>query len=309
MLGSGKQGDVHGALATSDMRNAPPFGQTMDPAERGEPVGLTDEQLARYLEHGWVAPIDVMSEAEAGELLVALEHAEAEHPDDLHPEHRNNAHLAFPFLADVVTDPRVVDCAEQIIGPDISLWSTVLFIKDPSSAGYVSWHQDAHYMGLQPDRFVTAWLALSPSTVESGCVSVIPGSHRTRSTHIDRYGDDNILTRGQEIDGVEVSTAVHLKLRPGQMSLHHPWIVHGSQPNRSTSRRVGLAMQSFLAADVRPVRGEHHVASIRGATPDVAFETVSLPTKLDDAGRAVRAAANTALSSVLYDGADEVRHL
>lgn len=271
--------------------------------------GLTAAQLAHYRDHGWVAPVDVMSETEATALLAAFEQLEAEYPDDLHAEHRNNAHLAFPLLADVVTDQRIVDCVEPIVGPDISLWSTVLFIKEPASAGYVSWHQDGYYMGLEPDRFVTAWLALSPSTLASGCVSVIPESHRRRRSHTDRYGDDNILTRGQEVDDIDPSAAVHLELRPGQMSLHHPWLVHGSQPNRSSSRRVGLAMQSYLSAGVRPVRGEHHVFPIRGATPGGGFTPVPLPAELDDNARAVRRAANEALSSVLYDGADEIRPL
>ena len=271
--------------------------------------GLTDEQLRHYVEHGWVAPVDVMSEAEAGELLAVLERAEADHPDDLHAEHRNNAHLAFPFLADIVTDPRIVDCVEPIVGPDISLWSTVLFIKEPSSSAYVSWHQDAYYMGLDADRFVTAWLALSPSTIDSGCVSVIPESHRGRAQHTDHYGDDNILTRGQEVDGVDAATAVHLELRPGQMSLHHPWLVHGSQPNHSATRRVGLALQSYLAGEVRPARGQHHVVPIRGAAPDAVFTTVPLPTSLGADARRVRVAANEALSSVLYDGAEETRRL
>lgn len=271
--------------------------------------GLSDEQLAHYLDHGWVAPVDVMTETEAGGLLAALERAEAEHPDDLHAEHRNNAHLAFPFLGDLTRDRRVVDCVEPIVGADISLWSTVLFIKEPSSSAYVSWHQDAYYMGLEPDRFVTAWLALSPSTLDSGCVSVIPDSHRRRSAHTDRYGDDNILTRGQEVEGVDASAAVHLELCPGQMSLHHPWLVHGSQPNRSDSRRVGFAMQSYLGTEVRPVRGRHHVVSIRGAVPADAFTVVPLPNEFDIDARRVRAGANEALASVLYDGADEVRRL
>lgn len=273
-------------------------------------MSLTPDQLDHYLEHGWVAPIDVMSEHEAAGLLADLEAAEAAFPEDLHAEHRNNAHLAFPFLADVVTDPRIVDCAAALLGPDLALWSTVLFIKEPSSSAYVSWHQDAYYMGLDSDRFVTAWLALSPSTIESGCVSIIPESHRARSTHIDRFGDDNILTRGQEVTDVDADTAVHLELRPGQMSLHHPWLVHGSQPNRSSARRVGLALQSYLAADVRPRRGEHHVVHVRGAAPADAFTAVPLPTEAaSDGARRVRAAANEALSSVLYDGADEVRLL
>lgn len=273
-------------------------------------MSLTRDQVDHYRDHGWIAPVDVMSEHEAAARLADLEAAEAAFPADLHAEHRNNAHLAFPFLADIVTDPRIVDCATALLGPDLSLWSTVLFIKEPSSTAYVSWHQDAYYMGLEPDRFVTAWLALSPSTIESGCVSIIPGSHRRRSTHLDRFGDDNILTRGQEVAGVDADAAVHLELRPGQMSLHHPWLVHGSQPNRSTTWRVGFALQSYLAADVRPVRGEHHVVAVRGAPPAPAFTTVPLPTEVaSDAARRVRAAANQALSSVLYDGADEVRRL
>lgn len=271
---------------------------------------LSDEQVAHYREHGWVAPVDVMSPTEAVELAAALEAAEAAFPDDLHAEHRNNAHLAFPFLAAVVTDDRIVDAAASLVGPDLALWSTVLFIKEPSTAAFVSWHQDAYYMGLDRDDFVTAWLALTPSTVESGCVSVIPGTHRGRAEHVDTFGRDNILTRGQQVDGIDESTAVHLELQPGQMSLHHPWIVHGSQPNRSSSRRVGLAMQSYMAPTVRPTRGDHHVVAIRGATPTAPFTVSPLPeTPAGDAERAVRAAANDALASVLYDGADEIRRL
>lgn len=273
-------------------------------------TGLTAEQVAQYREHGWAAPIEVMSPAEAGELAAALEAAEAAYPDDLHAEHRNNAHLVFPFLAAVVTDDRIVDAAASLVGPDLALWSTVLFIKEPSTAAFVSWHQDAYYMGLDADDFVTAWLALTPSTVESGCVSVIPGSHRDRAAHVDTFDRDNILTRGQHVDGIDTSTAVHLELEPGQMSLHHPWIVHGSQPNRSRSRRVGLAMQSYLAPSVRPTRGEHHVVAIRGAAPTEPFTVSPLPeTPVSDEARAVRAAANAALAAVLYDGADEVRPL
>ena len=95
---------------------------------------LSDEQVAHYREHGWVAPVDVMSPTEAAELAAALEAAEAAFPDDLHAEHRNNAHLAFPFLAAVVTDDRIVDAAASLVGPDLALWSTVLFIKEPSTA-------------------------------------------------------------------------------------------------------------------------------------------------------------------------------
>ena len=273
-------------------------------------AGLTDAQVAHYRQHGWVAPVDVMGEDEAAELLRLLEKAESGFPMELNAEHRNNAHLAFPFLADLALDARIVDHAESLIGPDISLSSTVLFIKEPGSSSFVSWHQDAFYLGLAPDNFVTAWIALTPSARESGCVSVIPGSHESRIEHNDTFGEDNILTRGQTVAGVNEASAVDLVLRPGQMSLHHPWLVHGSQPNRTDHRRVGVALQGFLGADVRPTRGEHHVLAVRGAPPHTSFVTVPAPVaELDPAAVTARAAANDALAAVLYDGAERTRSL
>ncbi|MEM7093624.1 MAG: phytanoyl-CoA dioxygenase family protein [Actinomycetota bacterium] len=269
---------------------------------------LNDEQITAYRDDGWIAPIDVLTEAEAAELLAELEAAEHRHPADLHAENRNNAHLVLPFLGDLAADARVVDRVAQLVGDDISLWSSVIFAKDPESAGFVSWHQDAFYMALEPANFVTAWIALTPSTRESGCVSVIPGSHRRIIEHEDTFGEDNILTRGQTVSSVDSRGAVDLVLRPGQMSLHHPWLIHGSQPNRSSFRRVGIAMQSYLGADVRPTRGDHVVAPIRGATPPEVFTTVSLPdTEMHPRSVEARRAANDAFASILYDGAERQR--
>lgn len=271
---------------------------------------LTEAQISQYRTEGWVAPINVMSEDEASGLAAELEAAEAAWPEHFGGPGRNNAHLAFPFLNDITTDPRIVDAASCLVGPDIGLTSTVLFIKEPDSDAYVSWHQDSFYMGLRGDNFVTAWLALTPSTLDTGCVTVIPGTHQTRLEHQDTFGDDNILTRGQQIPAVDVARAVHLELRPGQMSLHHHLLVHGSQPNRSPHRRVGFAMQSYMGADVLPARGEHHVMHVQGAPLNPLFiesarpEGVCTPEAL-----AVRAAANEAFASVLYDGAEVRRQL
>lgn len=271
---------------------------------------LSEAEVAHYRKHGWIAPLDLMTEAEAAELLGMLEKAEAAHPAELHAEHRNNAHLAFPFLGDLSVDRRIVEAVEPLVGADICLSSTVLFIKEPDSAAFVSWHQDAFYMGLEPDNFVTAWVALTPSTSENGCVTVLPGTHTARANHRDTFGEDNILTRGQTVTDVDESAAVDLELRPGQMSLHHPWLVHGSRPNRTTERRVGVAMQSYLAADVRPVGGDYHVVHVQGAAPHESFVNAPLPTSaVDPAAVAVRERANAALSSVLYRGAERTRAL
>lgn len=272
---------------------------------------LSSEQLGQFDADGWIAPIDVLTVGEAAELLAMLEAAEADHPEALGPENRNNAHLAFGFLTDLALHPRIVDAAAAVVGPDITLWSSVLFIKEPMSGSFVSWHQDATYMGVGPGNFVTAWVALSPSTVESGCVSVIPGSHRSGAApHADTFAEDNILTRGQRVEAVDESHAVHLELEPGQMSLHHPWLIHGSQPNRTSARRVGVALQAYLGAEVRPLRGSHHVMHVRGAP--VAPDFVETPRPTVDCGPAelaVRAAANQAFADVLYDGAEQRRSL
>lgn len=272
---------------------------------------LTPTQVERFQSDGWIAPIDVFSPDEAAALLAKFEAAEAHYPGQLAAKNRNNAHLSFPFLADLATDSRIVERAQSIVGDDIVLWSSVLFVKDPDSSAFVSWHQDATYMALDPPNFVTAWIALTPSTVENGCVSVIPGTHRDgRRPHEDTFGVDNILTRGQRVDGIDEADAVHLTLAPGQMSLHHPWLVHGSQPNRSSARRIGFALQSYLGPDVRPTRGEHHVMHISGApVADHWIEAPRPSAACDPPSRTTRAAANTAFADVLYSGATRRREL
>ena len=277
-------------------------------------MALSKAQIAHYHEHGWIAPIDIMSEAEAATLAQALEAAEAKYPEHLNAENRNNAHLTFPFLTDLVHHEKIVSAAASLIGVNMGLWSTVLFIKEPHSGSFVSWHQDATYMALNSDssdNFVTAWLALTPSTAESGCVAVIPRTHRNGIVnHEDTFAEDNILTRGQRVTEIDESQAVNLELRPGQMSLHHPWLIHGSLPNKSKQRRIGVAMQSYMGADVRPVYGEHHVMHIQGLAIASEFIQADSPKEqCDQAGIVAREAANKAFSDVLYQGAKTRRKL
>ncbi|MEC8998983.1 MAG: phytanoyl-CoA dioxygenase family protein [Actinomycetota bacterium] len=266
---------------------------------------LTEAQVARYHADGWLAPIDILSEVEAAEALAALEDAEARFPEDLHAGHRNNAHLVLPFLSDLAVHERILDCVASVVDRPRALLNSVLFIKEPGSAGYVSWHQDSTYMGVDTDDMVTAWVALTPSTTENGCVTMVSGSHREGiHPHEDRFAPDNILTRGQEVSGVDVDAAVDVELRPGQISLHHPWLVHGSRPNRTEGRRVGVAFQAYVGAELRPERGEHHVIAVGDQPVDPAFKVVPRPDAvMTNEGRRIRAAANTALSDVLYHGA------
>ncbi len=273
------------------------------------PKVLTTAQVEQFRETGFLSPIDVMSESEAARYLAQLEAAERAHPAELNAENRNNPHLAFTFLDELAHHPVVVDAVEDLLGPNLSLWGSVLFIKEPQSRGYVSWHQDATYMGIEPHEYVTPWIALTPSNPQNGCMRMIPGSHRAPvRPHDDTFHDDNILTRGQTIEGVDESAAVDLVLRPGQMSLHHARVIHGSRPNRSRRRRVGYVLQSFMDPSARQVLGENYWLDIRGDNPRADSIPLSRPAvDLDARARANRQKANDNWASILYQGASRTR--
>ena len=139
-------------------------------------------------------------------------------------------HLSLPWVYQIVSHPRVLDAVEGAIGPNLLVWGSDWFVKFPGDAAFISWHQDGAYWGLQPPKVTTAWIALSPSTLESGCMQVMPGTQKTQLPQRETYALDNALSRGQEIAlDVDESKAVALTLAPGEMSLHHIGIAHGSQ--------------------------------------------------------------------------------
>lgn len=273
------------------------------------PKILTQRQVNDYREQGFLAPIDVMSVDEASRYARLLQDAERAYPRELNAENRNNPHLAFRFLDELVHHPVILDAVADLIGPDFALWGSVLFIKEPETRHYVSWHQDATYVGVSPHNYVTPWLALTPSNREMGCMSMIPGSHREDiKTHLETFHDDNILTRGQEIQDVDESKAVDLILEPGQMSLHHCKVIHGSQPNRSQQRRVGFAMQGYVPAGGRQYVGANYWLPIRGnfMQPDF-FELARPAGDMNPAGVGERQKANANWADILYQGASQKR--
>ena len=150
---------------------------------------LSDEQIRRYREEGFVSPVDVMSEQEASEYLHRFEEAERRFPALAHAHKRNNVHLSFKCLDELAHHRVILDAVEDLIGAHFSLWATVLFCKEPQSPHYVSWHQDATYMGLDSIDFPTPWIALSPSNRDTGCMTMISGSHHSEiQIHKDTFG-------------------------------------------------------------------------------------------------------------------------
>jgi hypothetical protein len=204
-------------------------------------TALTDAQVQSYRKNGYVFPIPVFDAQETRDLrrrfeaLVEREGGQLSRPTNTRP------HLFLKWLDDLIRNPRVLDPVEAILGPNILCWASGFFAKKPGDGTFVSWHQDATYWGLSSSEVVTAWIAFSPSTPESGCLRVVPESHKVQVAHQDTFADGNLLSRGQEI-AVEVddSKAVEVTLQPGEMSLHHVLLFHGSNPNRGSDWRIGF---------------------------------------------------------------------
>jgi len=273
------------------------------------PLRLTVDQQEAYARDGFVAPIDIFTEDEIAQIRLEIEEAEARWPNALDGPGRNNGHLALPVLDRIVHESRILDAVEDVIGGHILSAGSTLFIKEPNSGGFISWHQDARYAGMEPHDWVTGWLAVSNVTEENGCMRMIPGSHiAPLRDHVDTYGQDNLLTRGQEVQGIDESKAVSVPLKPGQMSLHHPRIVHGSGPNQSSERRIGFALQSYITPKVKQVLGTMYTQHARGV--DAEPEHIEAPRvgeAMTDAAVALRADANQKLADILYAGTDGAR--
>jgi non-heme Fe2+,alpha-ketoglutarate-dependent halogenase len=229
------------------------------------PKLLSEAEIERYREDGFVFPIRVMSVDAALELRQRLERFERETGGPLKGDLRHKSHLLFTWLAELVRHPRVLDAIEDLYGPDLLCWSSNFFIKESETPAFVSWHQDSTYWGLSKPDVVSAWVAFTAADRTNGAMRVIPGSHkRDQIPHRDTFAKHNLLTRGQEI-AVEVDEreAVTIELEPGEMSLHHVRLVHGSPPNLSGDRRIGFAIR-YVPTDVRQIAGEDSASLVRG---------------------------------------------
>ena len=271
-------------------------------------TGLSAEEIRSYYDNGYISPINILTEKEATSFHEELQSIEARYGPNLAGLGRNNTHQVIPFIDQLAHHSKILDVVQSIIGPNILVAGTTLFIKEPEQAGFISWHQDAKYNGLKPYNWVTAWLALTEVNVENGCMYMLPGSHIDgEREHNDTYGKDNLLTRGQTVVNVPEKETVAIELAPGQLSLHHPWVVHGSGQNTSKKRRVGLAIQSYLATNVEQIIGQSYVQLGRGVDEYKHHSHVMRATGLMvESEIKYWNKANKALQEVLYYGAKKL---
>jgi hypothetical protein len=271
---------------------------------------LTEAQVEAFKRNGYHFPMRVITEAQAAGYRQRIEAFEAVHGLVMGTPYRNKPHLVFGWANELIHNPRILDAVEDLLGSDLLVWGSSFFIKEPQDPAYVSWHQDSTYWGLSHPDIVTAWVALSVSDLPNGAMRVVPGSHlKDQLPHKDTFAQDNLLTRGQEV-AVEVDEkqAVDLILSPGEMSLHHVRMVHGSEPNRADYRRIGIAIR-YVPTYVRQTAGPKDYAMlVRGVDRFHHFDYELAPrVDLGDEEVATHKRITEEANKILYRGTDKVK--
>ena len=268
-----------------------------------------DQIKSHYQRDGFYFPLNAFSHDEATQYGQRVkEISESDLASQLGNRNQiNQLHVVCPFINDIIRSPVILDAVESILGPNILVWGTSVFLKPPHSPGFVSWHQDLTYWGLNNDQEVSAWIALSPVTRMNGCMRFIPQSHKLgQIPHRDITDETNILTRGQHVDmTVDESKAVYAELEPGQVSLHHGYLLHASGPNHSDQPRIGMVI-NYISTSVSQVASNLDFAMlVRGEDQFHHFEEIPVPeNEFDQAGLATHHHILSTLNNVLYQGAE-----
>jgi len=227
---------------------------------------LTPQQIESYHRDGYLFPLPALSREEAAARLQDLERVEAHlgaPMTQVERKWRGGSFTFLPWVNTLARDPRIVDVVEDLLGPDLLVYTATFFIKEPGSATFAAWHQDSTYFGLRPHEHVTAWIALTDANAQAGCMEVLPWNGETprQLHHAAARLTHSINGAGQVIvDPLPEGPTVAMELAAGQFSLHHTLCRHRSAPNRASHRRVGLGI-SYIPAHVRPI-GSYRLSAL-----------------------------------------------
>jgi non-haem Fe2+, alpha-ketoglutarate-dependent halogenase len=222
---------------------------------------LTPQQAAFYRHNGFLFPIPALTPPETADCLAGLERLETElgcPVADADVKWRSHAYAHSPWFDTLIRHPKILDAIEDVIGPNILVWTSTFFIKEPHSPTFAAWHQDGAYFGLEPHEQVCAWVALTDASREAGCMEHLSNRGVPRELHHEPMGLANSINRaGQTIvEPFDKSTPAAMALPAGSFSLHHEFAVHRSAPNNASHRRVGIGL-NYVPTHVRvdsPVR-------------------------------------------------------
>jgi len=234
---------------------------------------ITQHQVEQYQREGYTVCETLLGPEDMRGIVAYIDEFVAEQSKTMRPEHLDKPHVWNKRFLDFCSHPQVLDAVERFIGPDIVLFSSHLICKAKGDGLEVPWHQDGIYWPLEPMDVVTLWLAIDDSTVENGCMRVVPGTHTLGPIeHIDdEHPETKVLHQKIKPGSFDPTEAVDIVLRRGGCSFHAPYLIHGSTPNRSDKRRAGLTMR-FMPATTKMLRtgplakwfGNHPLFLLRG---------------------------------------------
>ena len=225
-------------------------------ATQPHPKNNLGELKAQFEREGYAIFRNVIDAELVHEASDHIAWLQARHPE-LRPEQLGHTLVPNdPFWVRLISDDRLLDVAQQFVGPNIALFASHYISKPPYDGQPVLWHQDGSYWPLDPMEVVTLWLAIDRSVPENGCMRVIPGTHNVPLQAMRKKTDvENVLS--SEIDPalVDETQAVDLVLEPGDVSVHQPNIIHGSNANNSPMRRAGLTIR-YIPTSTRVISDE-----------------------------------------------------
>lgn len=244
---------------------------------------LSEEQVAAWRRDGFLYPLPLLDEEERRECLDGLARFErwlgapVNASKDL--KWRTMPHITLPWVTRLATDPRILDPVEDLLGPDILIYTSTFFIKEPRTPTFAAWHQDSTYYGLEPAEEITVWVALTEASRAAGCMDVLPFDGAPRQMrHAAHVVENSVNRAGQVItEPLDESNIVSMELKAGQFSMHHGLSPHRSGPNTADHRRIGLGL-NFIPARVRPAGAIRQAAMlVRGENAHGHFHLVAPP--------------------------------
>ena len=218
---------------------------------------LTPQQIAHWRQDGFLSPFPLLDAAELQTCRDGLQRFEkwlgspVNAIDEL--KWRTMPYLILPWAAKLAHDSRILDVVEDLLGPDILIFTSTFFIKEPHSPTIAAWHQDSTYYGLEPKEEVTVWVALSEANEAAGCMDALSfGSNPRQLSHVSRVVKNSVNRASQVItEPLHEGTPVAMPLKAGSFSMHHGLCPHRSGPNTANHRRIGLGL-NFIPTRVRP---------------------------------------------------------
>lgn len=190
------------------------------------------------------------------------------HHRSTHPLQGQSRHLDNRTVYELCAHAAIVDRIHSLMGPDLILWRSNFFNKEPGGAE-IPWHQDLNYWPIEPVINISAWLALDEATVENSCVRLIPGSHKKVIPHVTAR-NGMAFQKMAAPDGFDATNAVAMELKPGEFFIFSEKLLHQSEPNRSGKRRLGLAVRitvPWVRVDSSKIFVGHHCILLRGEDP------------------------------------------